>query len=194
MRIELRNLLLTGAIAMTTSMVSAQERHEVDVAVTYSAQYNAILGGSSFWQPAGGTMDLSAEFFHGLGIVANVGGYRASNIAPGVNLTMVTATFGPRYTWVSRAKPKLALFGQGLAGEAHGLDSVFPQPSGAVTSFNTIAVLVGGGADWRLNRHFAVRPFEVEWLWTQFPNSQNNYQNNVRFSGGIVFRPQQSTQ
>jgi peptidoglycan-associated lipoprotein len=197
MRKILRTLLLTGTVTMTTTIVWPQGttsgRHEIDIAVAYSAQHDNILGGTVFWQPAGGMIDLSAEFYHGLGIVANVGGYRATNIAPGgLNLTMITATFGPRYTWAPKAKPKLALFGQGLGGEAHGLDSVYPQPSGAVTNFDTIAVLVGGGIDWRISRHFAVRPAEIEWLWTQFPNSKNNFQNNIRFSAGVVFRLQQS--
>lgn len=196
MRMTIRTLLLTGTMMLTTSIAWSQtapanEGHEVDLAVTYSAQYNNVLGGPTFWQPAGGTIELSGNFYHGLGGVANVGGYRASNIAPGgVNLTMVTTTFGLRYTWAPRSR-NYALFGQGLAGQAYGLDSVFPQPSGAVTSFNAFALLVGGGVDYRLNSHFAVRPFQCEWLWTEFPNAKNNLQNNIRFSAGIVFRLQQ---
>lgn len=196
MRTTLRTLLLTVALTLTAAIAWSQvnppsEGNELDLAVTYSAQYNNILGGPTFWQPGGGTIELSGDFYRGLGAAANIGGYRASNIAPGgVNLTMVTTTFGPRYTWAPRSK-RYALFGQGLVGQAYGLDSVFPQPSGAVTSFTTLALLVGGGVDYRFSRRLAVRPFQCEWLWTEFPNAKNNFQNNIRFSAGIVFRLQQ---
>ena len=75
----------------------------------------------------------------------NIEGSRAANIqGTGVNLTTVTTTFGPRYTWSPRSR-KLAVFGQALIGESHGLNSIFPSSSGAQTDFNTFALQVGGG-------------------------------------------------
>jgi hypothetical protein len=191
MRITLRTLLLTAAILWISATASGQatsttEAHEVDLTFTYSPEFSNLVIGSNFWLQ-GGSLDLSAEFYHGLSIVANIAGERASNISSsGVNLTMVTTTFGPRYTWAP--KNKLAIFGHGLLGEAFGLDSVFPSLGSAETDFNTLALQVGGGVDLRLSRHLGLRAVQVDWIRTQFPNSTTNVQNNLRLGAGIVFR------
>lgn len=193
MRTTLCVLLLTGAAALATTTMKGQQNTvapshpEIDLAVTYSAGRSNLTGGDAFWQQ-GGAMELSAEVYHGLGIAANIAGGRASNIdGTGVNLTTVTTTFGPRYTW-SPKRRTLAIFGQGLIGEAHGLDSVFPSVTGATTDFDTFALQIGGGVDLRLWHRFAVRPIQVDWLRTQFPNGTTNVQNNLHLGAGIVFR------
>jgi peptidoglycan-associated lipoprotein len=193
MRITLRTLLLTGAITWISATASGQatsapEPHELDLTFTYSPQFSNLVNGPNFWLQ-GGALDLSAEFYHGLSIVSNIAGERASNISSsGVDLTMVTATFGPRYTWAP--KEKFAVFGHGLIGEAFGLDSVFPSLGGAQTDFNTLALQVGGGVDLRLSKHFGLRAVQADWVRTQFPNSTTNVQNNLRLGAGIVFRLQ----
>jgi hypothetical protein len=191
MRITLRTLLLTAAILWISATASGQaastaEPHEVDLTFTYSPQFSNLVIGSNFWLQ-GGSLDLSAEFYHGLSIVANIAGERASSISgSGVNLTMVTTTFGPRYTWTP--KNKLTVFGHGMLGEAFGLDSDFPSRESAETDFNTLALQVGGGVDLRLSRHFGLRAVQADWIRTQFPNSTTNVQNNLRLGAGIVFR------
>lgn len=194
MRITLRTLLLTGAITWISAIASGQttsapEPHELDLTFTYSPQFSNLVKGSNFWLQ-GGALDLSAEFYHGLSIAANIAGERASNISSsGVNLTMVTTTFGPRYTW-SHPSQKLVVFGHGLIGEAFGLDSVFPSPRGTETDFNAFALQVGGGVDLRISKHFGLRAVQADWVRTQFPNSTTNVQNNLRLGAGIVFRLQ----
>jgi hypothetical protein len=170
----------------------AQQRPELDVAVTYSAQQGTVRGGGDFWAQ-GGSAEVSATFYHGLGEVMNVAGTHASSISPsGVPLTMVTSTFGPRYTWShplnGRSVKGFNLFGQALIGVAQGLDSVFPSPTGAQSDVNDFALQIGGGADLLLSRHFALRGLQVDWLRTQFPNGGSNVQNNLRLGAGIVFR------
>jgi opacity protein-like surface antigen len=194
MRITLCKLLLLGALTSIASMAYGQspvvqEPHEVDLAFTYGAQRSNLTTAAEFWLQ-GGAADLSAEFYHGLSIVANVAGERISNInGSGVDLTMVTTTFGPRYTW-SHPSHKLAVFGHALIGEAIGVDSVFPSPRGALASDNTMALQIGGGADLRLTKHIAVRAIQADWVRTQFPNATTNVQNNMRIGAGIVFRLQ----
>ena len=194
MRRTFCTLLLAGVIA-TTSALSGQTAidtrgasREVDLAVTYNAIKNDLRGGSSFWQQGGG-IELSAEAWRGFGVAASVTGVRASNIANGVNLTTVTTVFGPRYTWIA-SSGKIALFGQGLIGEAHGLDSVFPSPQGALSGYNCFALQTGGGVDLRLSKRFAVRAVQADWLRTQFPNAGANIQNNLRIGAGMVLRLQ----
>ncbi len=189
MRATVRNLLLLGAITLTTSLwgQATAPRHEVDFAVTYSAERSNITPGQFFWRQ-GGSGELSAEIYHGFGIAVNIAGSQATNIlGTGINLDTVTTTFGPRYTW-HRPSDKLAVFGQGLIGESHAWNSFFPQTGGAIASFDTFALQVGGGVDLRVSRHFAVRPIQADWVRTQFPNATTNVQNNLRLGGGIVLR------
>lgn len=145
------------------------------------------MSDGNFWQQGGG-IELSAEAYHGLGVAMSISGVRVSNIqGSGVNLTTITDVFGPRYTWTTRSR-KVAFFGQSLIGEAHGSDSVFPTSQGAVTSFNSFALQVGGGVDLRLSKHFAIRPFQADWLRTQFSNASTNVQKNFRLGAGVIFR------
>jgi outer membrane immunogenic protein len=105
---------------------------------------------------------------------------------------MVTANFGPRYTHYTpigaEGKRSVAIFGQGLIGQAWGFNSYFPTASGVQTDYISFALQVGGGVDIGLSRHFAVRVFQADWLRTEFPNADTNVQNNFRVAAGIVFR------
>lgn len=88
MRTILRVLLLTGVAAFATTMMKGQQtaatpfdtsHQEVDLALTYAALHSNLTTGTNFWQQ-GGTVELSAEVYRGLGVVANIAGGRASNI------------------------------------------------------------------------------------------------------------------
>ncbi len=189
MRMSLRTLLLWGAAAAsTTSLVWGQTpapKQEVDLAITYLAPRSNLTTGQFFWGQ-GGDFELSTQWPRGFGLAMNIAGSKATNLAgSGFDLDMVTTTFGPRYTWHRR---KIAVFGQGLIGEANAWNSLFPQPRGAVTDFNTFALQVGGGVDLRVGRHFAVRPIQADWVRTQFPNGTTDVQNSLRLGAGIVLR------
>jgi hypothetical protein len=136
----------------------------------------------------GGSVQMHAQFWRGLGVVADVSGMHTASVSgSGVGLDMVTATFGPRYTWSLRPH-HMQLFGQALVGEANGLHSVFPGVDAATDNANHVALLVGGGMNMPFSRHFAVRAFEASWLRTSLPNGATNVQNNLRLGAGIVFR------
>lgn len=189
MRLRFRNLLLLGAATtLSTSPLCGQApapRQEVDLAVTYLAQRSNLTPGQFFWRQ-GGSAELSAEAYHGFGIAMNIAGSQSTNIkGTGVDLDTLTTTFGPRYTWHRR---KLAVFGQGLIGESHAWNSLFPATGGATSRFDTFALQVGGGVDLRLSRHFSVRPIQADWIRTEFPNDTTNVQNNLRLGAGIVLR------
>jgi opacity protein-like surface antigen len=58
---------------------------------------------------------------------------------------------------------------------------------------NTFAMTVGGGIDIRLNKRFAIRLVQAEYLYTRFENScafaicsENNNQNSFRLQSGVV--------
>lgn len=184
-----RKLLLPG-VAFACSTLSAwgqtaAPRPEVDLAFTYTAQRSNLTPGQFFWRQ-GGTLELSAEAHHGLGIAMNIAGSEASNIlGTGISLHTLTTTFGPRYTLHHR---KLAIFGQGLIGESHAWNSFFPEATGPLADFNTLALQVGGGLDLHVRRHMAVRFIQADWVRTEFPNATTNVQNDLRLGAGVVFR------
>lgn len=188
--------IVVGVVALLPAGLWAQQKNtksqEVDLAITYSAQRSNLTTGKSFWAQGGGA-ELTATFYRGLGMAANITGTHAANISSsGVGLTLVTATFGPTYTWAvpqHRNVPRQwRFFGESLIGIANGADSVFPDPSGAQSDASSLALQIGGGADLDLSPHFAVRLFHADWLRTQLPNGTTNIQNNLRLGAGIVFR------
>jgi hypothetical protein len=135
---------------------------------------------------------LTATFFHGLGIAANVTGTHANISSSGVGLTLVTTTFGPTYTWaVPHPKDSpgpLRFVGESLIGIANGAGSVFPDPSGAQSDASSLALQIGGAADLNLSRHFALRLLHADWLRTQLPNASTNVQNTLQLDTGTILR------
>lgn len=171
---------------------STAGHQETDVAVTYTEQYSNLVSTPTFWQP-GGSVEVSAQVYRGVGLAANVTGNNVPNAAKsGIGLTIVSANFGPRYTYYKpigvERKRSIAIFGQGLIGQAWGFNSYFPTESGVRTDYISFALQVGGGVDIGISRHFAVRIFQADWLRTEFPNANTNVQNNLRLAAGIVFR------
>jgi len=159
----------------------------LDVAFTYDAARAAQVPGATFWMQGAGA-EIEGRFYRGWGAVAEVAGTHAGNInASGVGLDLVTAVFGPRYTWTAKSQ-KYAVFGQALAGEAFGFNSVFPGVTGATVSSYNLAVEAGGGLNIALSPRIALRAIEADWLRTQLPNATTNVQNNLRLGAGVVFR------
>jgi hypothetical protein len=181
------SLLVPGGLRAQTP-----DHHEVDLAITYTEQYSNLVSTPTFWH-SGGSIELSAQLRHGFGLAGNIAGTQTGNAAGSrVGLSLVTATFGPRYTYYkplgSERTRSLAIFGQGLLGQAWGFDSYFPTASGGITSDNSLAIQVGGGVDLGLSRHFGVRVFQADWVRTQLPNGTTNVQNTLRLSAGLLFR------
>lgn len=196
-----RYFLLLAALLLTTSGLRAQAtattgsmagHQEADLAVTYTAQYSNLVSTPTFWHQGGG-IELSTQTYRGLGVTANITGTETGTAAnSGYGLTIVTADFGPRYTYFkpigAERKRSLAIFGQGLIGNAWGWNSYFPSASGVQTDAISFALQVGGGVDIGLTRHFGVRVLQADWLRTQFPNGTTNVQNTLRLGAGLVFR------
>lgn len=180
--------LIASANAQTAS--AARPDGGLDLAVTYTSSYAGLTSGSNNFWLQGGSAELSATFWHGLGEVANVTGLHNANSGEGVPVNVVTATFGPRYSWtLKRASPhNLRVFGEALAGIANGFSGLYPQPGGASDSANSLALQIGGGANYSLNRHFALRLIQANWLRTQLPNATTGVQNNLILGAGVVFR------
>jgi hypothetical protein len=178
--------LVLGLTALSATL-SAAQTPKLDLGVTYSAARSLKAAtGQNFWMQ-GGSIELGANVWKGLGIGANVTGLHSTSIgSSGVPVSLVTATFGPRYRW--HAEHKFSAYGEALVGEVNGFRSLFPTPYGAQTEANGLALQVGGGVDYAWKKHIAVRLVNVSWLRTQLPNATDNVQNTLALGSGIVLK------
>lgn len=184
-------LLLIAAVMMTTAAIAQAQAvrpaPSFEVAVTYNTARAAGVAGNHFWMQ-GGSAQMEGRFYGGWGAVADIAGLHVANInSTGVGLDMVTATFGPRYTW-SPKHARWGIFAQGLAGEAFGMNSLFPGPHATSSTASSFALKAGGGLDVALSRRLALRALEAGYLRTQLPNATNNEQNNLTLGAGVVLR------
>lgn len=200
MRTHLRKTLFIGAAILwfiTASGLSAQTPGEpkasldapsrIDFAFAYSAARSNAVGSSSFWMQ-GGSVQMHLLFYRALGMVFDFSGWHAGNIkSSGVSLDLVTSTSGLRYTW-QPAHTRYFFYGQALAGFADGFHSDFPTNSGAITSFQSLALKLGGGLNIALTPRIGMRALEASWLRTQFPNSSTGTQGSCELNTGVVLR------
>ena len=94
--------------------------------------------------------------------------------------------------------PKVEIFGgytynhQSIGGTGFnfngGSTSSTTGSSSSSSSGNAFAIALGGGLDAKVSPHIAIRVAQVDYLLTKFQDDQDNRQNNVRVSAGIVFR------
>jgi hypothetical protein len=159
----------------------------LDLGVTYVAERSLKADSSQNFWTQGGSIELGANVWHGWGIAANITGTHTGSIgSSAIPLSLVTATFGPRYRW--HADRRLSLYGEGLIGEANGFHSLLPTIAGSQSSANGFSAQVGGGVDCSLSNRFALRLLDAAWSRTQLPNGTDNVQNNLRLAAGVVLR------
>lgn len=181
--------LLAAATAAPLAAQSAAANQlakpSLNIAITYTASRANQIPSSSFWMQGGG-LQIEGRFYHGLGAVADVTSLHVANInSTGVGLDLVTATFGPRYTWSSK---RYEFYAQALAGDATGLNSIFPSSTSANTTATSMAIKAGGGINVLFTPHLALRAIEADWTRHQFPNSTTNAQDSFNLAAGVVFR------
>jgi outer membrane immunogenic protein len=192
--------LLCAVLVLGTGRTYAQgsaphfQVSSVDFGIMASSEHTKIANASCqcFWL-AGGSAEGAITFYHGLGLAAELNGGTASNIAPGVDLSKLTFATGPRYTsdrrkWKITRRVPLRLFGQGLFGDGHAFNGVFPVAKGTVSHASSFSMQFGGGADLGLWRGLGVRLVELQYVRTGFPNDYSNTQDDLRISAGMTWR------
>jgi hypothetical protein len=156
---------------------------QFEVGGNYSyVRANAPSSGGGF-NLNGGSASFAYNFSDSLAVVADGGAYRFGGLPSGLDSTMYTYLFGPRYTFrkVSRVHPFVqVLLGGGRLNATSG---------GISAGENAFSMAAGGGVDVPLCRHFSLRVIEAEYLLTRFDNvtGASATQNNVRVSAGLVF-------
>lgn len=187
----------------------AQEFPRGEVAFDYSyVRFAPNVPGSQGHSFNGGGGNIVLNINRYLGIKADLQGYGSTTsrfvIAPGPNFptgvnanvqgNLFTYMFGPQ---IKVHTPRIQPFVHALFGGAHsnvyanafknicvtGVCSFSTAPAN-----NAFAMAFGGGVDIPIGHVVAIRPAEVDYLYTNFTNRFNNSnQNNFRYSGGIVF-------
>jgi len=93
--------------------------------------------------------------------------------------------FGPRFS--RRKWERVTPFAHVLFGGVHVQVStpLLPGLTGSDTAF---AVKAGGGLDVRVNNRIAIRVVQADYVRTHFSDFDDDRQNNLNFSTGVVFR------
>jgi outer membrane immunogenic protein len=163
----------------------AQETPKVDIFAGYSyVRENPSTSGARSFSLNGGSASLTYHIKDWVSAVADFGGYHNGNIlGSGLDGTLSTYLFGPRISY--RSYRHFTPFAEALFGVAHAGARIAGGTSG---SQNAFAMTLGGGVDYRINNRFSLRPLQVDYLMTRFPEGtpNNQTQNNLRASTGIV--------
>ncbi len=137
---------------------------------------------SATYNGTGGSGQIEYNANHWLGVVGDLGGFRATSSGSGSFAGAVfTYLLGPR---VNFRRGKVTLFAQTLFGGVWTTDGI-AQSTGPENNF---AMTVGGGIDFKVSRLLCVRPVQAEYFMTTIPDGLGNRQDNLRLSAGVVFR------
>jgi len=185
-------VLLFASVFASAVVATAQESvpvPKVEAGLNYS--YTRVNPGSGFgaYNANGGFGDVEYNFNKTFGAVAELGANYAGTVN-GIqyNNTSFEYLFGPRINLRhGRFNPYVqALFG----GQrfSNGWNSGLVNPALGVSQ-NNFAMAFGGGVNYSVNDHFAVRPFQLEYFATRLaPGNSSYFQNDLRYSAGVVFR------
>ena len=181
--------------------------------VAQDAPKAELFGGYSYLRSSGNSFNgwegqATANLGRYFGVTRDVSGHYRTLISaslPGIsaaaNQHLYNFLFGPTAT---ARFGNHAVFGHALFGAAHsslGAGITIPIIGGVstgVTTANAFAMALGGGLDIGLSSRFAIRPVQVDYVYTRFGSvdalstglatSANGHQNSFRYSAGIVIR------
>ena len=205
--IKLLWIVVAGLLMSVTAW--SQEFPKAEVGFDYSyARFAPNVANSQGHSLNGGGGTLVFNINSYLGIKADLQGYGSNTtnfvILPGPNFptggtanvqgNLFTYLFGPQ---IKIRAPKIHPFVHLLFGGAHS--NVYANAfknicTPGICAFSTapannaFAMAFGGGVDIPVGHVVAIRPVEIDYLYTNFTNQFNNSnQNNFRYSGGINF-------
>ncbi len=171
-----------GAVSAQAQATPAASQLGFDVAGTGTViRANEGPGVCGCFFMYGGSGEFSIKGGHNLAFVTNAGYTSQTNIGNiDRNLAVLTVFEGVRYSRDHGGR--FIPFGEAFVGISHTASN-YKIDSSTVRA----AAMAGGGVDFRLTDRFAVRLPQVDYLFTSTPNGQNNFQNQLRLSAGVVF-------
>jgi len=189
----MRRVLLFASVFAFAVGASAQESAptpKVEAGLNYS--FTHINPGSGFgsYNANGGFGDVEYNINKTLGVVADIGATYAGTVhGLAYDNTAFEYLFGPRLNLRhGRFNPYIqALFGGDRFSNGWNPGLIIPALG---VSQNNFAMAFGGGLNYTVNDHFAVRPFQLDYFGTRLsPGMGTSYmQNDLRYSAGVVFR------
>lgn len=147
-----------------------------------------------------------------IGLVADLNGrygqpfYAVRTVTGVPNSNAYSFLFGPSlsYHFKSPLTPFIhALFGLDRTTlDASTIHAPYSTVIGNSSSFTDFAAALGGGIDYKITKHFSIRPAQVDWFHTTVNLHQlyggsfglglfqgyTTHQANIRYSAGLVFR------
>jgi opacity protein-like surface antigen len=195
---------MAGGSPYSGGRVSYYPKIELFLGYSYLRAVPTDTNGNRLVWLNGGSTSLAFNFNRYLGIVGDFGGFNDSRLqltGAGVPSTVVdsdgtvfTYLLGPRFSY--RKYSRITPFAQVLFGGIHASDVELSSGCvGAgctvVPSENSFALTAGGGLDFRLHHHIALRLIQAEYLMTRFDDlatGSTGTQNDMRLSTGLVFR------
>ena len=203
----LKSLLVLGLFSIAALPVVAQDAdfHRFEVGGGYSyvrvnvkatdSSVTPSVSASDSFNLQGGGGNFVINLSPSVGIVTDLNGYKITGLPSGFHANLLTYMFGPRFTY--HGNERVQPFVHALFGGAHASGS--GTLSGAGFEFsgddNAFAMALGGGADYKMSTHVALRFIQVDYLMTRFKtninsagNASTGTQNNFRIGAGIQFR------
>jgi Outer membrane protein beta-barrel domain len=157
---------------------------QFEVSGTYSYVRANAANSDGGYNLNGGSASFAYNFSDRVAVVADGGIYRFGGLPAGLDSTMYTYLFGPRFTFrkVRRVTPFLQVL---LGGGRLNASS-----SGTTAGENAFSMALGGGIDLPFRHRFSFRVIQAEYLLTRFDRvtGASATQNDVRLSTGLVFR------
>lgn len=186
-RLAIAGILFLGVFS---AVLKGQEEPTLEAFVGYSnLRVRPADPGLGYFSLQGGDVQGALRLSKWLSAVADIAVYATGHQASqtiGIELhgTAASYLFGPRLSY--RHGSRLTLFGQVLFGVGHAGAGLFATSRAQ----NAFAFGAGGGIDFRIKEHLAIRPIAIDYLRTGFHEQTNRtlVQNNTRYSTGIVFR------
>ncbi len=207
-----RAALIVMAVILPGWAAWSQDAPKAEIAIDYSylhfqaidyktldfdfgQAYNLNGGGGSlvynFTRTFGFKADLQGYSSETRGVVVPPGNpYLPEGGAANVGGNIFTYMFGVQ---AGKRYGKFRPYADALIGGAHsGLYSRaynllnFTEFTKSPSS-NAFAADVGVGVDFAVGQHWAIRPFEVSYLRTNFSNKLANNQNSLRYLAGVVY-------
>ena len=163
---------LLGIFAIAVPARAQNETPRIEVYGGYDYVRVSDLGDSYNFNGGSGQFAYNANRW--LGIVGDFGGYYTSD---GFHAGVLSFLAGPRVNF--RGHGKMTPFAQVLLGGARSIDT---------SPLNAFAMTVGGGLDYKISQHFAIRPVQAEYFLTKFSDGASDRQNNFRYGAGVVFQ------
>ena len=186
MKLKLLVCLLTVLTFAALSASAQESAPKIDIFAGYSyLQANPGVTGVDSFHLHGGSASFAYNFTTSWSGVADFGGYNNGNILGTHNSgTLSSYLFGPRYSF--RHFRKITPFGQVLLGNVHANTKAF----NTTAAQNALSMAIGGGVDYKLFSHLALRPVQADYFLTRFGvgTTGTQTQNNVRLSTGFVVR------